>query len=209
MSRILNPALGIGTLSSVNGPASERVLNCIYIAGLETIVEDNPVWSYGILQFQAFNPFYVATEPVTQLFQMIEGSPVPWFNGTWFPLVLGIDSEVNTNQVVDNIGDVDVWPYLDIAGPGSGFSITNNTTGATFGVDGTLTSGQHILVDMSYGNKSVVFVDTDGTRTNWYNKISPETSMFPLVPGNNDINVGYVSTTGSVTLGYLPHYLSA
>src|ERR1019366_1173063 len=80
MSKVLNPKLGVGILECISGMGVGRHLECIYLAGLETIVEDNPSYSYGIIQFKAFNPFYIDDSPTVAEFTSVTTVAFNWFD---------------------------------------------------------------------------------------------------------------------------------
>ena len=213
MARVLNPRLGLGTLQPTQGAGADRYLECIYIGGLESIVEDNPNYSYGIVQFKAFNPFWISTAPQNYSFTSVTTVAYNWFGyggtNTWFPFNMGSGSGITVQQTINNIGDVEVWPYMVVTGPGGPFTVTNVSTGAVFTVNGILANNEVMNIDMTYGKKTVTKTDAMGITTNWYNLIADTTDMWYLEPGNNLLSIQYTTTSGTVQIGYLPQYLSA
>jgi hypothetical protein len=211
-SQVLNPRLGVGTLKAISGRGVGRHLECIYLAGLETIVEDNPSYSYGVVQFKCFNPFYLDDNPTILTYSPGVAVPYNWRNvggsGLWFPNHFGTSSSVNLTQTVNNVGDVESWPFLTLFGDGNAFTITNLTTGQTFSIQGGLALGETLSIDMRYGKKTVLHTDTLGNTTNWYSHIVNGTQMWYLEPGQNQIQISYTSVAGSVQFGYVPQYLT-
>ena len=112
------------------------------------------------------------------------------------------------DNTVTNTGDADAYPVWTITGPGQP-TLTNNTTGRSFGLDVTLSSDEVVVVDTRPTMQSAV--DQDG-EDRWGDlvKTSPR-DLWPLVPGENELNLSMASSgTGSqITLSYTRRWLRA
>jgi hypothetical protein len=88
--------------------------------------------------------------------------------------------------VVTNSGTEDSWPTWIITGPGTP-TMTNNSTGKSWGLSSALSSGQVLTVVTLPGSQSAV----DDMGTNLWDKIAATSpaDLFALIPGDNDLDV--------------------
>lgn len=87
--------------------------------------------------------------------------------------------------VINNQGNQDVFPLfrLNLTGPVSNLTVTNQTTGESFVITGTLSSGSVVEVDRGYLTVMTAKLDN----VNVLNRFSGE--FIKLLPGNNTIAV--------------------
>lgn len=98
---------------------------------------------------------------------------------------------ITSDTTIVNAGNELTEPTIVINGPGTGFTITNVTTGESFYIDDTLVAGQTIEIDMTENT-----VLLNGT-SNIYDKFSGD--FFSLAPGNNEISIAVGSGSTSAT----------
>lgn len=100
-------------------------------------------------------------------------------------------STITSSSTLVNAGNEYTEPTFIITGPGTGFTITNTTTGESFYIDYTLIAGQKININIT--EKTVILDDI----TNIYDKITGD--FFSLAPGNNVITIAVDSGSGVQT----------
>lgn len=103
-----------------------------------------------------------------------------------------IGGEGSDVSSIDNVGSDVSDPVFRVDGPGTGFTVGNQTTGEEFVLDYTLTTGHYIEVDVA--NRTVKY---DGI-TNIYSAFSGD--FWDLEPGDNTIRFLVDSGSDSETL---------
>ena len=187
-ARILDPAKGEGTVTVVNGDYAGRQLRCVYEAGLDEMQEvsgsrANP----ATLIFRAAFPYWQDTSETSVEVGQGE-TETTWF--PFLPLILGA-SDAFAAFTVDNTGDVPAWPRITVTGPGEEVTATNLTTGAHVDMSpAAFAAGSSLIVDTRPGRKQVT---VDGA--NAFDRLTPDSSLWPLVPGPNRIEVSMAITT--------------
>jgi hypothetical protein len=184
-ARVLDPAPGEGTLTVVNGPSPGRFLRCSYEAGLEELAEEFPNLNVGHLLFRAVWPYWLDT--TEQSVSVAQGTAMQ----TWFPflpLILGA-SDAFAAFTVTVTGDVPSWPVITVTGPGQEVTATNDSTGDSWTVSGSLAAGSKLIVDTRPSYKGVT---VDGA--NAYPRLTAGSSLWPLLPGGNRVTVSMALT---------------
>ena len=196
-----------GTLIVARPDGTSRQIPVICTDGADQSDDDRtktgPTWSSFALTLQALDPLW-ADGTATQLeFGVYTAAGVPPMP----PVELAPPTLLGQTEVV-NTGDADSYPVWTITGPGQP-TITNNTTGRSFGLDVTLGSAETVTVDTRPTMQSAVDGDGDDRWSDLV-KSSPR-DLWPLVPGLNELNLSLVgSGTGSkVVLSYTRRWLRA
>lgn len=203
--RLGNPAPGLLVLARPDGTSRQISVMCID-GGDQS--DDDPTksgltWSTYALTFAAGDPLWADSDAIELSFGSSSAAGVPPMP----PIVLAPATLLGDNQVV-NSGDADSYPLWTIHGPGQP-TLTNNTTGRSFGLDVTLGSSEVVVVDTRAPNQSAVDQDGDD-RWGDLVKSSPR-DLWPLVPGTNDLNLS-ISGSGAgskITLSYTRRWLRA
>lgn len=143
-----------------------------------------PLVSYG-LRFVAYDPYFYGDEVPDewQGTQSREELPQPGaddlFEVVASPQVLGATT-------VDNIGDVDAWPYWEFAGPFTSITLDNESTGRSLTLTYTATDEtEKVFIQTRPGYTSIV----DQDDTNLWDDLSDGYSLWPLRRGLNDITI--------------------
>jgi hypothetical protein len=203
--RLGNPAPGLLVLARPDGTSRQIPVMCI--DGGDQSDDDRTksglTWSTYALTFAADDPLWADSDAIELSFGSSSAAGVPPMP----PIVLAPATLLGDNEVV-NSGDADSYPVWTIHGPGQP-TLTNNTTGRSFGLDVTLASDEVVVVDTRSGNQSAV--DQDGV-DRWGDlvKSSPR-DLWPLVPGVNNLNLS-ISGSGAgsqITLSYTRRWLRA
>lgn len=203
--RLGQPAPGLLVLARPDG--TSRQIPVLHIDGGDQSDDDatksGPTWSRYALTFAAADPLWADSDPIELTFGTSSASGVPPMP----PIVLAPATLLGDSQVT-NSGDADSYPIWTIHGPGQP-TITNNTTGRSFGLDVTLGSDEVVVVDTRPTMQSAVDA-TDADRWGDLVKSSPR-DLWPLVPGVNDLNLS-ISSSGvgsQITLSYTRRWLRA
>lgn len=162
LSAVFNPLLGEGTLTYTNDHTTKS------ISILPTLLP-TPVEKYGTLQLlnlelTAHDPFwYDETETISTM--------VDYQGGI----------------TLNNVGDYETPMRVEFSGITVNPQILNATTGELIKVNKSLTTGEKLIIDTSYGNKTVTHITNSSVKTSAYNLITNDSKFFSLQLGNNQI----------------------
>lgn len=201
-ARVLDPTPGEGTLTVVDGSSPGRFLRCVYEAGLEELEEQLGNVNTGHLVFRAVWPYWLdGLEQSTSVTQGAGG--LTWF--PFLPLILGASDAFST-FTVNVTGDVPSWPVVTVVGPGSDVTAQNLTTAQSWKVTGAIADGATLTVDTRPSFKRV---SIDGV--NAYPRLTPESVLWPLQPGQNRVQLSFALTSpsSSVTFAWRNAWLAA
>lgn len=202
----LRPAAGDGILR-VTGPGGDvRELVCRYASGLE-LVEDGQNkgagWLKAALVFRAADPYWRDAADTTVAFAH-DYSGRPFF--PFFPLLLA-DSDAWSARTISNGGDVEAWPVWTATGPLASLALRNFTTGKGLLLTSDLPAGATITIDTRPGAKTV----SRGDGVNLFGTLDPASALWPLQPGDNEVEVGATGVTAdtAVSVAYRRRWLGA
>lgn len=181
LARVFNPKLGLGVLRYQYGDIIREI----------SVVPDHvPTFPAGsdnrgkrhqtaLIDLLAPDPYWrtlnMETEPTFEpLFQFA-------FEGDF---QMGVQRD---ERIIVNGGDVLAPLVIEFHGPAVNPIVTNETTGEFIKIKQTLGANEIMRIDTTDGNKSVVFVDDDGTERNVFNWIDLNSTFFKLVLGENAI----------------------
>lgn len=198
----LDPLKGEGTLTVVQGDHPGRQLVCAYETGLESYSEEHASLGLTTLAFRAADPYWQDAAEQS-LVAGLGDNVATWF--PFLPLVLGA-SDIFASPTITNNGDVDAWPVITVAGPGTDLNVSNDTTGQSWHFTGNIAAGSTLVVDHRPGHKSVRL---DGF--NAFGRLADDSVLWPLVPGPNRVSIGFASGTAAsrVTFAWRNRWLSA
>lgn len=207
LRRILNPKLGMGRLIVTTPDGVESEIECV-VSEINMSEDDNATFTHDnapsiqqvLIVFTAPDPFWQSTSISTYTFT--QGQPAMFF--PFFPLRLSA-SQVFSEQVINNPGDVEAYPEWVITGPGDSITLRNQTTGKILQLDPSVSlgSGEQIVID----TKRRTIKKNDGT--NLFPYLVFGTELWTLRRGLNTITVemGNTNTNSSVQLSIRPRYL--
>jgi hypothetical protein len=146
--------------------------------------EKGNYYQQALISFVCYDPFWE---------DILESSEFLSFNipNFMFDLELTDEFEFETDGInagkLYNDGDVATPVQIIFSGPASNPKIENLTTGEYIKVNKVLLEGQRLLIDTSFGKKSVQFDDGAGNITSAFNLIDINSSFFSLATGENTI----------------------
>lgn len=197
------PQRGDGVFKNTAADGETRKLTC-RVESLD-FVEESPPHRRIVVSLHAADPYWYADEATAETFTVNVGDPDPFLDpGGFFPL--GLSSSVFfAGPSVDNPGDVESWPTWTIQGPGVNPSLRNVTTGEVMTFSRTLGAGEMIVIELRRDSATI----TDGLGTRLYSALSNPSTVWPIQPGINRLQIGMSGATdaSSVTLTYTPRFL--
>lgn len=190
-----------GVLRVARPDGSAREIDVYYEDGFGGKAGEEWVNSSPVLTLLAPDGYWRDIEALTVENTHI-GTTVPYLNP--FPTVSS--SQVLGETQIENPGEVAAWPDWTITGPMTSVIATNNTTGHSFTLTHTLTSGQQITITtLQPAVRGPGDINLVGA-LNW-----PEAYLWPLAPGVNDIEylVAGASTGTKIALTFHARYEGA
>lgn len=197
----IDPVAGLGILRLVSTENVFADLFCRCVAGLAIDGEggSGPVSQRTTLVFQAHDPYWYQ-QPVAATFTV--GGAQSWF--PILPLALG-SSTVVGDVAIENEGDVEAWPVWTVTGPGADATLINNTTKETVAVRRDLAAGEQVVIDTRPDFSTII----GPNNANWRRYLTRR-SLWPLMPGRNDVSLTMNSSTEDSRIGliYRPRTLA-
>lgn len=205
LSRVFNPKLGEGILRYEYAGGVKEIHATVEQAPHFPTGGDNRVTTFQrcMVNLLCPNPFWLDRFKTSKQMSFLMG-------GLSFPLNLGSGfSQRSFRRTFVNNGDVSTPLEIVFYGPAINPVIQNNTTGEIIRVNRTLTDTDKLIIDTTFGKKSVVIEEEDGNRTNVFNWIDLSSSFFQFVVGNNEIeyNSNNDSQKSKVMISYKNRYI--
>jgi hypothetical protein len=192
LSRVFNPKLGPGTLR-YEYPGGVREVKAIAETGVVFPGgRENKATGYQRALVNLFCPDPLWFDPSEELFTMasfVGGMSFPMA----FPLSLGT---VGQTLFIENKGDVNTPVLLTFKGPLKNPVLENKTTGEQIKITQTLPAGERLEINTAFGQKSVRRIDTAGNSTNAFHWVSPDSVLWQLVPGTNEVSYSATEEAG-------------
>lgn len=205
----MNPMRGAGRVRVQSPVGDSREIVCRYVGGLEMSesLGDNTglTAQKAAVTFRAHEPFWTTVSDVVHEFDV---GVIPSFFPI-FPIRL-TSSEVFADTTIDNAGDVETWPVWELTGPGELIVLRNLTTGKKIDLsnDGgfELGIGESLTIDTRQGKKTL----TSGDGESQFSKMSNDSSLWPLVRGQNAVRLEMTgsNTQSLLSLRFKPRFLA-
>ena len=205
LMQTLDPLAGDGRLI-FSQDGVDRVLNCRYQKGFTDdgngdMQQANFV--KAMLTFYAGDPYW--QDAAAQSYTFEGGSA----GGSFFPIlpITLVNPNIYAASKVDNSGDVEAWPIITIKGPGRNPVVKNLSTGKSMEFALTLSRSSKLIIDTRPRYKTVRLA----TGQNMFYTITPGSSLWPLVRGSNQVQIGLLDpdVDSQITFSYTCRYLSA
>lgn len=206
----ISPKRGECTIVSRQPDNTSRSINARYVSGMEGEEGRGPygvrIMTYG-LTFVADDPYLYGPE-----ISLDWGSgtvsrtelPIPGADTFWEVVSA---SRILGDSQVDNLGDVDAYPFWEFNGPFTAIELTNTTSGKTLTLTHTAgTAADTITIETRPGQTAVV----DEAGVNQWAALTAGYSLWPLLPGINELSIqvtGSTADTGA-RMTYRPRYES-
>ncbi len=195
-----NPTEGtLRRIYYINGVRKTRDLKVLLTGGLKYVAPPNDRWDqWGIneeLVFKAHNPILYDPTQITSTISTFTSTLR--FPFTW-PFVLG---NFSGSATINYAGTWYEFPTIEIVGPATDITIHNITTDKYIRLSGTISAGETVTINLTYGAKTV----TGQYGEDLMGYVTPESNLGdfclmhdPLVSnGTNVINVYTLDASSS------------
>lgn len=190
VASIFNPKFGLGELR-YEYPGGVKVINAVadHVPTFPSGGSNHgPTFQRSMITLICPDPYWRDIESISKPMSAIE----PRFS---FPLKFPVEfGSEGSRQVYDNIGDVPAPVLIEFRGPATNPKVINETTGEFIQLNRILGPDDRLFIDTSIGNKTVEIVDGAGNRTNVFNWLDVNSTLFDLELGENTIS--YVADDG-------------
>ena len=153
--------------------------------------EDSSAGQKLVLSFLCPDPWWYGDEK--GFVQKVEAGRKPFitsFDGAatipFFPVVLASSTVAGAYQL-EVSGDAPAWPVWEIVGPGEDLLIESVDTGEQIFIEGEF--GEVVTIDTRAGD----IYSASFAQGELWNRVSIESVLFPLQPGNNSIRMTMVN----------------
>lgn len=168
----------------------EYRINVVVLGGLTFDVDPTEYHVRAVVQLRADDPTWYEVNPIT-------GVEVVTYN----------DTNIGGTQTITIGGNWFAFPVIRINGPITNPTITNNNNGQSIALTTTITAGNWIELDLSYGKKTVV----DNGGINRISTVSATSNLatWRFEPGaNNTIAVTGtgIAASSDITFTYYPRF---
>jgi hypothetical protein len=198
-----DPAPGLLVLARPDGSSRQIEVMCVDGGDQsdDAAGKSGLLWSTYALTFAADDPLWADADATERAFGSSTAAGVPPMP----PIQLAPASLLGDTQV-ENTGDADSYPVWTITGPGQP-TITNTTTGRSWGLNVALGSGETVVVDTRPTMQSAID-NTSADRWTDLVKSNPR-DLWPLIPGVNQLNLSISgsSSASKVVLSYTRRWL--
>ena len=189
--RNMAPAPGFITVQRPDGSA--RQIQVFTTSGLNTpeVGIHNTLYTFTL---QTPDPFWYNLDVNQLLFSISNATGIL----PLLPIRFASGSVIGAVNVLNNGGE-SAYPVWTITGPGTP-TITNITTGRSFSLSAPISSGHVVQIVTQPGKQSAV--DTTNATNIWDSLVlSTPRDLWPLVPGNNSINIAMAGSTLATSIG--------
>lgn len=180
LEQAFNPMLGPGVLTYTNDWGSKSITA---LTTLPPTPAERDGFHAVTIELTAFDPwFYDTAENVKKMSDYKGGLTFPF---RFDPAIhFATKGDLATVEIT---GDADTPLRAEFRGPAVRPRLELTNTGEHIEVETTLADGEKLLIDTSYGNKTVVHEYVDGTRESAYNLITIDSTFFQLRRGMNKL----------------------
>ncbi|AFH60615.1 phage tail family protein [Paenibacillus caseinilyticus] len=202
LMRVLNPKLGLGIVRYEDAGGAKEI---------RAIAEESPVFpdkQHGV--YQKFLISFLCPDPAFYDPRIQKVNLASFTGGISFPFSFPISfGRVGQFITLNNRGDLDAPVLITFLGPLKNPVLENKTTGQMIKLVQEIPEGHRLEINTAFGQKTVTKIAEDGTRSNAFHWVAPESEFWGLVPGENEISYQATeeSKFGAVTLEYQPRYL--
>jgi hypothetical protein len=210
-----NPLAGEGRIQVVGPDGSKRFLKCRYTRGFEgeeVKGRKGDTFLYMIGIWESSDSYWYNANGYDQTFILSPNTAAS------LPIILPFQLYSDTliaGLTIANNGDVDAFPIWEIGGPGDNLQIVNHSLPGDIAFNAigfpsggySIANGEVVTIDTSPGRKTVI---RQSDAVSLYENLTNGSYFFPLVPGDNLIQVQLSNATASsyVRLTFNERYLT-
>lgn len=183
IASIFNPKFGLGQLR-YEYPGGVKVIEAVsdHVPSFPSGKSNRgPLFQRSMIDLVCPDPYWRDVESISEPMRAI----IPGFS---FPLKFPVEfGTEGSSQVYENVGDVPAPVLIEFRGPATNPRVINETTGEFIQLNRVLGPEDRLFIDTSIGNKTVEIVDISGNRTNVFNWLDVNSTLFDLELGENKI----------------------
>ena len=184
LSAVFNPKFGLGELR-YEYPGGVKVIEAVadHVPTFPSGSSNHgPVFQRSTISLICPDPYWRDVGNISLPMTAIN----PMFSFPFkFPVEFGTQGSW---QVYENKGDVPTPVLIEFRGPAKNPRVTNERNGEYIQVNRELGPEEKLFVDTSMGNKTVEIEDSAGNRTNVFNWLDVNSTLFSLELGKNRIS---------------------
>jgi hypothetical protein len=180
-----------GTLIVRRPDGTARQIAVYTSSGLDTPdVGMNDMMVYS-LSLSTPDPYWSDLQPSQQMYAISVANPgiLPLL-----PILFNSPNVIGAT-VINNLGNGLAWPIWTITGPGTP-TLTNNTTGLSWGLSTAIPAGQQIQVTTQRGQQKAINLTTGANIWSQLTTATPR-SLWPLVGGPNNVTISLPGATNA------------
>lgn len=180
--RRLTPKATPGTLYYQNDYISAKI---------GAVPESSPKFTERIKNYNAAEITFFCPSPFWESLDEKQVR-IAWIGNAFeFPIAIEAKMKFGVIQSKEkvNIGAaLNTSVIISVSAPATNpIKISNNTTGQIIELEHSLSDGEKLIINTKRGSKSVTLVRSDGTREDAFHYITPDSELFELVPGENEL----------------------
>lgn len=180
--RCLTPKATPGTLYYQNDYISAKI---------GAVTESSPKFTERIKNYNAAEITFFCPSPFWESLDEKQVR-IAWIGNAFeFPIAIEPDMKfgvIQSKEAVNITSALNTSITITITAPATDpIKISNNTTGQIIELEHALTGAEKLIINTKRGGKSVTLVHNDGTREDAFHYITPDSELFELVPGKNEI----------------------
>lgn len=202
--RILDVRRGLVTLTVAHADGRRRSVSGLYEGGFDQDLEiGTGQWRHSAgITIRCEDSYWQGTQ---RRVEFVRGAITskPFLGAPFLPLSL-VSSQKVGDVPIDVEGDAAAFPRWRVHGPGSAFSATDLSTGASWGF-GALTEDDELILDARRGVQTITL---NGARA--WNLTTTGSVLWPLQPGPSIIalSIGDLGDDSIIELIYTPRFLT-
>jgi hypothetical protein len=188
-----NMAPAFGTLSIQRPDGTTRQIQVYTTSGINTpeVGIHNTLYTFTL---QTPDPFWYNVDVNQLLFAISNATGIL----PLLPIRFASGSVIGSVNIL-NTGGESTYPVWTLTGPGTP-TLSNLTTGRSFALSSPVSAGHVVQIVTQPGRQSVV--DTTTATNIWDSLVlSSPRDLWPLVPGNNSVNILMAGSTLATTIG--------
>ena len=200
-----------GKLRVRRSDGKDIYIDCVYIGGMDEIVEKNPnIQQFDLKFFAGDSYFYDIDE--SMLLERRLAYEIYLAEDLYLEEDLYLTEGQITSATINNSGEL-FFPFVDVFGPALSIRIVNNTTGKTLGVDPSfrVLADQKLTFNCHEHERAITLTDENGVVTDVTDEILLGSSLvWEIVKGKNDITFYYSNANADTfaRLRYRQRYYS-
>ncbi len=181
----------IRRLTPKKTPGTLYYKNDYISAKIGAVPEASPRFTARIKNYNAAEITFFCPSPFWESVDERKGK-IAWIGNAFeFPIAIEPNMQFGVIQSKERVyinTALNTSVIITVSAPATNpIKISNNTTGQIIELEHSLTDGEKLIINTKRGNKSVTLVHNNGTTEDAFHYITPDSELFELVPGENEL----------------------